>query len=158
MRTPPHGPPDLPAALTDRLAFLLQLALGRAQTMGERALAELGVSGREYGVLAVLEAGAPAAQHQLGATLGIDRTSTVALLAGLEARGLVRRVRDPNNRRANAVSLTDAGQALRSRAADLLADCDDRFLSPLSSLQRRQLRSTLLRLLDFTPETSPPSR
>ena len=145
----PRSPelPDLPAALTDRVAFLLQLALARAQAMGEQALAELGVSGREYGVLAVLESGAPSAQHRLGAALGIDRTSTVKLLAGLEARGLIRRVPDPANRRAHLVFLTAAGDRLRRQAAEALADCDQRFLEPLPPRQRDQLRNTLLRLL-----------
>ena len=149
MGTPPGTPGTLglPAALTDRVAFLLQLALARAQGMGEQALADLGVSGREYGVLALLEAGAPAAQHHLGAALGIDRTTTVKLVAGLESRGLVRRVRDPDNRRAYTVTLTDLGQTLRARAADVLARCDDAFLAPLSLHEHHQLRINLLRLL-----------
>lgn len=139
--------PELPTGLTDRVAFLLQSALVRAQAMGELALAELGVTGREYGVLALLEHGAPPAQQHLGAVLGIDRTSTMTLLAGLESRGLVRRVRDPANRRAYVVTLTEAGEQLRSRAAAVLADCDDRFLDPLSAEERLQLRHALLRLL-----------
>lgn len=146
MRTPPD-PPALPATLTDRVAFLLQLALARAQTMGEQELTGLGLSGREYGVLAVLEGGAPSAQHRLGAALGIDRTSTVKLLAGLQARGLIRRVPDPANRRAHRVTLTEAGDRLRARAAEALADCDQRFLEPLPQTQREQLRDLLRRLL-----------
>ena len=36
--------PELPTGLTDRVAFLLQSALARAQAMGELALAELELS------------------------------------------------------------------------------------------------------------------
>ena len=140
-------PADLPETLTDRVAFLLQLALARAQVMGEQALKELGISGREYGVLAVLATGSPSAQHHVGAALGIDRTTTMALLAGLEARGLVRRSRDPANRRAYLVTLTEAGEDVRARAAQVLTDCDDRFLDPLPSEERAWLRHTLRRLL-----------
>lgn len=136
----------LPDALTERVAFLLQLALARAQGMGEQALAELGISGREYGVLAILEE-ASSAQHQIGATLGIDRTSTSKLLAGLDAAGLVSRVRDPANRRAHQVSLTPAGEKLRAAAAVVLADCDDRFLAPLAPEERTRLGNALRRLL-----------
>ena len=147
--SPPPGPPDLPAALTGRVAFLLQLALARAHALGEQALADLELSGREYGVLALLEAGlpGPSAQHRLGAALGIDRTTTVALLSGLEARGLVLRSRDPTNRRAYRVALTDAGEQLRARAADVLADCDDRFLAALPPAERDHLRALLGALL-----------
>ncbi|MGI8529926.1 MAG: MarR family winged helix-turn-helix transcriptional regulator [Geodermatophilaceae bacterium] len=147
MPNPPRVP-DLPKALTDRVAFLLQLALARVQALGERALAELGLSGREYGTLAVLEGGSPDAQHRVGAALGVDRTSTVKLLAGLEGRGLVSRVRDPSNRRAYRVTLTDVGEALRAHAAAVLEDCDDRFLASLPADERAQLRVILLRLLE----------
>lgn len=140
-------PPGLPDALTDRVAFLLQLALTRAQEMGEQALAELDVNGREYGVLALLQHGTPSAQHRVGAALGIDRTSTMTLLAGLEARGLVRRVRDAADRRAYLVTLTGAGEQLRARAAAVLVDCDDRFLSPLPDAERTRLRWTLRQLV-----------
>lgn len=141
--------PTLPDTLTDRVAVLLEVALARAQAMGEQALTELDISGREYGVLALLEHGPAPAQHQLGGALGIDRTTTMALLAGLQARGLVSRARDPANRRAYLVTLTDAGEQLRARASQLLTDCDDRFLAPLPSHERTHLRSTLMRLLGF---------
>lgn len=141
------SPPDLPNALTDRVAFLLQVALARAQSMGEGALSDLGVSGREYGLLAVLASGAPSAQHRVGAVLGIDRTTTMALLSGLEARGLVHRSRDPADRRVHRTTLTDAGEQLRAHAAQVLADCDDRFLSPLPAEDRDHLRHLLQELL-----------
>lgn len=142
-----NQPPDLPQALTDRTAFVLQLALARAQAMGEEALSDLSISGREYGLLALLERGSAPAQHRLGAALGLDRTTTMNVLSELEGRGLVRRERDPADRRAYRVTLTAAGARLRARAARLLADCDDRFLEPLSVAERRGLRGALLRLL-----------
>jgi hypothetical protein len=46
--------PDLPESLTGRTAFLLRLALTRAEAMGELALREIGVAGREYGLLELL--------------------------------------------------------------------------------------------------------
>lgn len=140
-------PPELPQELTDRVAFLLRLALNRAETMGEHALADLGLSGREYGVLALLQHRTPPAQHHLGAALGVDRTTTVALLAALEARGLIARELDPANRRARRVTLTEAGDELRARAADLLTDCDNRFLAPLSTEERSQILTILRRLI-----------
>lgn len=139
--------PDLPDTLTDRVAVLLQMALARAQGMGEQALTGLGISGREYGILALLEHGPTTAQHRLGGALGIDRTSTMAMLAGLQARGLLSRAPNPADRRAYLVTLTDAGEQIRARASQVLADCDDRFLAPLPADERTHLRSTLKRLL-----------
>lgn len=137
---------NLPDALTERAAFLLQLALARARTMGEQALDPTGLSGREYGALAVLSSGAPTAQGRLGEALGVDRTSTVKLVGGLQARGLVTRVRDPGNRRAYRVTLTATGERERARAESLLADCDERFLEPLDADEQAMLRNLLRRL------------
>ena len=138
---------DLPETLTDRTAFLLQLALGRAQAMGEEVLVEVGIGGREYG--AARRGRPPRAVLQITAarTLGVDRTTTVALVSGLEARGLLRRTPDPANRRANLVSLTDEGERVRARAAEALAACDDRFLDPLDAPERERLRALLGRLV-----------
>jgi DNA-binding MarR family transcriptional regulator len=138
---------DLPETLTDRTAFLLQLALGRAQAMGEEVLVEVGISGREYGLLAVIAHLGPCSQITAARTLGVDRTTTVALVGGLEVRGLLRRTPDPANRRANLVSLTDEGERVRARAAEALAACDDRFLDPLDAPDRERLRALLGRLV-----------
>lgn len=141
--------PPLPETLTTRVAFLLQLALARAQAMGEQALRELGINGREYGILALLEGSAPAppAQHRLGAALGIDRTTTVKILTALENRGLVDRTPDPANRRAYLVTLTAAGDRLRVHAATVLADCDERFLDRLPDDEKTHLRAVLTTLI-----------
>ena len=139
--------PDLPAALTDRTAFLLQLAVARVQALGEEALVEVGVTGREYGAMAVLAHLAPCTQIAVGRALGIDRTTTLAVMTGLEARGLVVRSPDPANRRAYLVSLTPDGDRVRTRAAEVLVACEDRFLAPLDDAERAHLHDALARLV-----------
>lgn len=134
---------DLPAALTDRVAFALQRALVHAQAMGELALGELDLAGREYGILALLEHGPVARQHELGATLGFDRTTTGKIVRGLVDRGLVRRTPLAGNGRALVLELTPAGEELRAAAAVRLRECDDRFTRPLTSVQRAQLLDAL---------------
>lgn len=62
---------------------------------------------------------------------------------GCRARGLVSRGRDPANRRAYLVTLTETGEQLRARASHVLAACDDRFLAALTPRERTRLRSTL---------------
>jgi DNA-binding MarR family transcriptional regulator len=138
---------ELPAALTDRVAFLLQLALRRAQAMGEEALADLGLHGREYGLLALLEPGPAAGQRELGAVLGLDRTTTLKLVRGLVDRGLVRRTTAPGDARALVLELTPAGERLRAAAAARLVACDEEFLAPLRPDERAQVETALRRLL-----------
>lgn len=138
--------PELPTELTDRITFLMQLALSRAQEMGEQALTGLGLRGREYGVLALLQQGVQSSQRELGETLGMDRTTTMTVLAGLESRGLVTRSTVPNNRRANMIALTSAGEEIRTRAAALLVDCERRFLAGLAPSDIKDLQRMLSEL------------
>lgn len=117
---------DLPSELTDRTAVLLRAALTRAEAMGEQALAPLAIHGREFAVLALLLHGDPArSQRHLGSVLGLDRTTTMKLVVGLESRGLVRRDPDPGDRRSYRLALTTAGRRLAVEAGQLLAACDD---------------------------------
>lgn len=91
-----------------------------------------GVEMWEYAVLGGLEHGSAPTQSQLAAAVGRDKTRLIPILDRLEARGLLRRAPDPDDRRNRIVSLTDDGRALlaacrasiRAMEADLLADLD----------------------------------
>lgn len=139
---------DLPDSLAGRTAFLLRLAVTRAEEMGEAALRDEGITGREYGVLELLGHRSPRTQIALARELHLDRTTCAALLSGLDARGLVRRTPDPSNRRANLVTLTPEGEARRARASIVLAACDDRFQARLSDEERAAIRRMLRILID----------
>jgi hypothetical protein len=54
----------------------------------------------QYGLLTALAIRGQLDQGSLGVELGIDRTNVADVLVRLAARGLVRRVRDPSDRRA----------------------------------------------------------
>lgn len=139
---------ELPETLTDRVAFALQLALVRAQRMGQAELDVLGLRGREYGLLALLENGPAARQHELGAVLGMDRTTTAKLVRALVDRGLVVRRPAPDDARALVLALTADGDRLRRAAAARLERCDEAFLAPLPAPQRAALHAALRRLAD----------
>nr|WP_273482745.1 MarR family winged helix-turn-helix transcriptional regulator [Kribbella italica] len=115
--------------------------------MGEQAIEPLGLTGRQYGVLAMLQNGPATTQRQLGLTLGFDRTTTMKLMAGLQARGLVDRVADPTDRRSYRLSLTEDGERLRARTAKILTTCDEEFTQRLSPTELEQLRTLLRRLI-----------
>jgi DNA-binding MarR family transcriptional regulator len=77
---------------------MLGRAADRAQAMGEEDLAPLGITTREYGVLAVLAEWSPLTQTRIAAILGFDRTTILKLRAALERKGLVERARDEHDR------------------------------------------------------------
>ena len=109
----------------------------------EQAMRDLGLSMRDLLVLsfaAVLEG---MSQQELSERLGLDPTLVVGLVDGLEERDLVRREKDPDDRRRNMVVLTDEGARLRLQAIDAAAAVQDDYLAPLSDEQRQVLRTML---------------
>ena len=83
--------------------------------------------------------------------LWIDRSDLHALLAELEGAGLVARVRDPEDRRRNVVTLTAAGKAVLRRL-DLRVDAaQTALLEPLSAGERREVVRLLGRVVSHRP-------
>jgi DNA-binding MarR family transcriptional regulator len=138
---------SLPAALCRRLGFMLVRASAGMTRLGARTLAPLGIDGRHYGVLAVLSELGPVSQQTLADVLAVDRSTMVAFVDELERQGHARRGRDPEDRRAYAIELTDSGARLQRQAADLLEGCEAHYLEPLSGPERRQLLDLLGRLV-----------
>lgn len=133
--------------LTSRLGYLLKHAQLRLAELTTAALEPFGLNGRELAVLIVLAEGEPASQQEAARRLGIDRTSMVAFLDALEAKGLVERHPHAHDRRRNVVELTAAGrESLRAarRAGD---EAERRFLAPLSGPAGAALKEALLALI-----------
>jgi DNA-binding MarR family transcriptional regulator len=143
----PPDPDPLPESLSARTAYLLGRAAQRAHAMGEEDLRPLGITPREYSVLAVLADRSPLTQTGIAEILGLDRTTILKLAAELERKGLVERARDELDRRAYAVALTTAGDQLREDALKLLLDCEERFLAPLPADQQDRLHELLARVI-----------
>jgi DNA-binding MarR family transcriptional regulator len=139
----------LPENLSARTSYLLGRAAARVQAMGERDLEPLGITPREYSVLAVLAERSPLSQTQVAEILGLDRTTILKLGASLERKLLVVRERDANDARAYAMALTPAGDRLRAEAFELLLACEGQFLASLNRNEREQLHDLLARVTDL---------
>src|SRR6266566_2352485 len=136
-----------PAELAGRLAYLLKHAQLGLAGLTAGALEPYGVSGRELAVLTVLAGDEPASQQQAARRLGVDRTTMVALIDTLEAKGLVRRHAHAEDRRRNVVELTAAGHGTLDQAGQAAEDAERRFLAPLSPREAQRLKAALLALL-----------
>jgi DNA-binding MarR family transcriptional regulator len=139
----------LPENLSARTSYLLGRAASRVQAMGERDLEPLGITPREYSVLAVLAEHSPLSQTRVAEILGLDRTTILKLGASLERKRLVIRERDANDARAYAVALTPTGDRLRAEAFELLLACEAQFLTWLNPKERDQLHDLLARVTDL---------
>jgi DNA-binding MarR family transcriptional regulator len=129
------------------LAYLLKHAQQRLAELNAAALEAHGVSGRELAVLTVLAGHEPASQQQAAQRLGVDRTTMVALLDGLEDKGLVERHPHADDRRKNVVELTVAGRGTLRDAGQAAAGAERRFLGPLPPADAQRLKSALLSLI-----------
>lgn len=105
----------------------------------------------EYSALALIEANPGSKQIEIAKALGIKRANFVALINGIEARGLIERRLPPDDRRSQALFLTPLGietmQVLNKAQAEFEADCVKKLGG---AAERDQLMDLLSRLLDGT--------
>jgi DNA-binding MarR family transcriptional regulator len=143
----PRPAAPLPAALADRLGFLLGRAHLAHRSVAQRALASLDLGVKEFGALCVLVEEGPLSQQRLGERQGVDRTTMVALVDVLERSGLVERDRDPADRRAYALAATARGRLVLRQATAAEKQAEDEFLAPLDAAERQQLKQLLRQLI-----------
>jgi DNA-binding MarR family transcriptional regulator len=142
------GEDDGPSpALTRRLGYLFKHAQLRLYELTSAALEPYGVDGRDLAVMVVLAGNEHASQLQLARRLGVDRTTMVALLDGLERRNLVARRAHAEDRRKNTVELTATGRDVLDKASRAAEEAERRFLAPLPELDARRLREILQALI-----------
>jgi DNA-binding MarR family transcriptional regulator len=137
---------DLPAAVNNRLIYLFKRAQLELADLHDELLAPLDISHGELTILLFIDAGEPESQQQVGRRLGVDRTTMVALIDGLEGKGLVERRPDDADRRRNAIQLTAAGRATLRRAIRAGDKAEARLVAGLEDAEVDQLRSLLRRI------------
>ena len=93
-----------PEALAQYTGFLMNWVAQRSRERFAKALeAELGLHPREFGVLAVVQREPGITQQAIGDAAGVDPSTMVATLDGLEERGLAERRPHSSDRRKRAV-------------------------------------------------------
>ena len=100
-----------------------------------------------FGALVLIDANPGMKQTQLADAIQLDRSSVVSVLDKLEERGLVERVRAPDNRRANALHLTADGRQVLQHLIPQVRAHEERVLQHLDAADRVQLRKLLGRLV-----------
>jgi DNA-binding MarR family transcriptional regulator len=158
-------------ALPRRAGALLDAASEAVRGVANQALRPFGFGVRHFGLLTflahesaeeaddrvheVLAGGPPSgaavlSQQAICGALRIDRTTMVSLIDDLEHMGLVRRQRNPADRRAHMIRLTSRGAELQRRAEAALNAEAEAFFTPLSSEELAVLRDLLMRLVEHS--------
>ena len=147
-----------PSAVPPVTEFAGQLffRLWRAtHTRTAELLGSVGLTPALFALLNVIGAREGAIQQELGAALGIDRSTMVALIDELESAGLARRRPSPTDRRAREIAITSKGRRLLQRARGLISQVEDDVLAGLTTDERGELLALLRRALDSAPAQPP---
>lgn len=105
------------------------------------------LSALEYAVLAWLKDDPGIDQSGLASRIGIDRTTTSALVSGLGEKGLVERETNPLDRRAHRLGLTRKGESKRARLHPEVARCQQAIVSVLPHEEQELLLDLLVRVV-----------
>ena len=144
--TSPAGP-DV-AEFAGQLFFRLWRA---THTQTAAALGTIGLTPALFAVLNFLRARDGAIQQEIGAAMGIDPSTMVALVDQLEAAGLAKRRAHPKDRRAREVTITAKGRRTLERGRSLARAVEDDVLSGLGPAERRRLLELLRQALSAAP-------
>ncbi|KAF5992699.1 MULTISPECIES: MarR family winged helix-turn-helix transcriptional regulator [Streptomyces] len=102
-----------------------------------------GITALQYTSLTVLERHDGLSAAQLARDSFVTAQSMADLVRSLENRGLIRRERNPHNRRELLILLTDEGRALLARYTDAVRELEERMVRELSAHQTDQFRQAL---------------
>ena len=125
---------------------LLRRSQQRAVDLFVEEVGEHGPTPRQFAVLLSVHQNPGINQTDLVRMTGIDRSTLTELLRRLGRRGLVRRERQPEDRRTNALHLTAGGRGAMKAAIDAVERAQKRILEPIPAAERPAAMRVLERL------------
>lgn len=141
-----HVERALETPLGEELRYLLSITHSRTSQFIQEALDEFDLTIRQQSILAFISDQSSSSQHNLAKMLEIDPSQVVALVNSLESRGLLRRQVDPNDRRTNAVVMTDEGKNYYDKVHEATKTAEARAASTLSNRDQKNLKELLRRI------------
>ena len=128
--------PKDPLALDRQVCFALAAASRSVIGIYRPVLEPLGLTHPQYLVMLALWERSPRTVSDIGAALHLEPATLSPLLKRLEAAGLLTRARSTSDERALAVTLTEAGVALRAQAEAVPGKVVQRLGLPVAQLER----------------------
>jgi DNA-binding MarR family transcriptional regulator len=129
-----------------RIGFLLSQLGTHAADLFAQQVHPLGVTPPEAGVIRILARESPLTQRELAGRLGIGPSRVVALVDGLERKGLATRTRGEADRRTQHLQLTGSGHALLAGLRKAAEEQESAITAGLSAQQRTELYELLAAL------------
>jgi DNA-binding MarR family transcriptional regulator len=141
------GRSSLGPSVDSEITWLLHRAAQRMRSATSEQAEKHGLRLRDYIVLSALARTPNLTQVELGKALGLDKTTLMAQLDGLERMGLVVRRNDPRDRRARIPEITEAGNALRATVAGACANVEAAAVNGFSPDQAQVFRRMLVAII-----------
>ncbi len=132
--------------LANRATWQLSQVSARSHRVLHGHLAQAGVSGYDYRILAALGDCGPLSQADLGRATVLDRRDVTDTVRDLQGRELVTRRPDPRDSRRMLVELTTAGSSMLERLDLVLDEVQTEVFAGLTAAQRRTLLNLLKQL------------
>jgi DNA-binding MarR family transcriptional regulator len=136
--------PD-PLALENQVCFALVVASRSVLALYRPILEPMGLTHPQYLVMLALWEHGQLSVKELSRLLQLDPGTLSPLLKRLESADLIRRERDSRDERLLAVTVTEAGRALREQAEKIPATIMERLGMGLDELE--DLHGTLTRVI-----------
>ena len=129
-------------------AFLLAQVGAHAASKFADRLAEVKLTPAHAGVLRILGSSPGVTQHRLAMTLGMVPSRLVTLIDELEARGMVERRENPEDRRRYALHLTQKGRAALADIGRISREHSEALCAALSRTEQEELAILLQRIAE----------
>ena len=151
MSSPTDSPPPSTGYLLWHLSLRWRVAL-------DRALAPLGLTSSQYGVLASLHgfsrAGSRPSQRELASISGLEPMHVSKLIRALERAGLVERTGNPDDTRAVQLQVTARGVEVVTAAREQVMELEDRYGIRITDEEAERIE-TVGQAIDFVLSHTP---
>jgi len=127
------------------------LAAVDREMAADEQLTAMEVTSAQFIILATLSMGTAKSASDLCKYISYDAGAMTRMIDRLEEKGLLRRSRDPGDRRLVNLELTEKGSEAMPRMRDVAMRVLNRFLQGFTKAEARQLEAYLMRMLENAP-------
>jgi MarR family transcriptional regulator, lower aerobic nicotinate degradation pathway regulator len=133
--------------LEEQVGHLMRRAHQRHTAIFQDGIEALQLTPTQFAALAKIRDLGEVSQNQLGRLTAMDPATIQGVIQRLDARKLIDRQPDPNDRRCTVLRLTSAGSALIAEAIDRARRITEATLAPLSAAERQTFLALLRKLI-----------
>lgn len=137
---------DTGPAILSATCFRLGLVGARLTQAFSDRIEHLGVTHKQVGLLAIVDAGLARSQRDIAEGLQVAPSLVVSLVDQLVGLGAVVRSRSASDRRVQVIELTESGRDLLAASAQVAAELDAEFRAALARPGQLALDTLLLDL------------